>query len=114
MSSSLNTNQSNPHPHPQLSLPTAAHQSSKTMSPQHQGSVFGLVSGKKNSTKKIKKKHICFVLTDLRASFKRILFSNKDTSVTRMVEKQHKHETEGVAQDRIGGLQQATETKAEQ
>lgn len=56
-----------------------------------------LVPGKKKQ--KNKKQNICFVLTDLKAGFKRILFSNKDTSVTHMAAKQHKRE-EKVAQER--------------
>lgn len=82
-----------PHPHPQLYLPTAVRKSSKTMLPQHYGSLMRLVPGKKKQ--KNRKQNICFVLTDLKAGFKRILFSNKDTSVTHMAAKQHKRRREG-------------------
>lgn len=94
ISTSLNTHQNKPHPHPQLSLPTAAHNSSKTMLPQHYGSVSRLVPGRKKT--KEKKKNICFVLIDLKAGFKRILLSNKDPSVTPTAGKQHKCRRKGV------------------
>lgn len=44
--------------------------------------------------KKPNKNPICFVLTDLKAGFKRILFSSKDTSVSRNAGKQWKAEEE--------------------
>lgn len=60
-------------------------------------SITGLLcnwfQGKKKQ--KNKKQNICFVLTDLKTGFKRILFSNKDTSVTHMAGKQHKRWREG-------------------
>lgn len=59
-------------------------------------SITGLLcnwfQGKKKEKKT--KQNICFVLTDLKAGFKRILFSNKDTSVTHMAGKQHKRQRE--------------------
>lgn len=44
--------------------------------------------GSRGKKTKNKKNPICFVLTDLKAGFKRILFSNKSTSVTHMAGKQ--------------------------